>query len=73
MAPCCRGVRGALAAYQRVREIGLHDDESTAGHSGGAAYLIPRCHAALGEDDRAVEMLEVTMGEGFVGIEGNAA
>lgn len=46
-----------MAAYRKVREIGLHDDDSMAGQPGVAAYLIARCHAALGELDHEVDLL----------------
>ncbi|HEV7647190.1 MAG TPA: hypothetical protein VGP26_03435 [Actinophytocola sp.] len=62
-------LREALAAYRKVREIGLHDDDTMAGRPGGTAYLIARCHAALGEHDQAIATLEAAMAEGFVEVD----
>lgn len=61
--------REALAAYQRVRRLGLHDDDSLAGHPGGAAYLMACCHTALGEHDDAFAMLADAMAAGFVQLD----
>jgi tetratricopeptide (TPR) repeat protein len=63
--------RGALAAYQKVLElgVGLSRDEPETVFPAEVVYRIACCHARLGDDDHALEALARALRLGFRDLE----